>query len=206
MSPTRLILIRHGEVESRYQRVFGGRLDIDLSPNGRTQAAVLADWLRRKPIDAIYASPMKRVQLTLAPLLRNGAPAPVTLPGLREVDFGDWTGHAWEEIQEKFGVSAFDWLELLDRGAIPNAEAGAAYRARVEPCLRQILDRHGGQTAAIYCHGGVIRMILAILLDLPLPRLNAFEIDYASVTEVEWRPARVKIHLLNFAPWRDGTT
>ena len=41
-SPTRLYLIRHGEVEERYHRVFGGRIDMDLSPLGSEQAAAVA--------------------------------------------------------------------------------------------------------------------------------------------------------------------
>ena len=43
---TRLQLIRHGEVEAGYQKKFGGWLDMNLSPNGRRQARVLADYLR----------------------------------------------------------------------------------------------------------------------------------------------------------------
>ena len=66
---TRLLLIRHAEVEASYQGVFGGRIDMDLSPRGHDQAATLARYLHEKPLSAIYASPMKRVQQTLAPLL-----------------------------------------------------------------------------------------------------------------------------------------
>jgi len=202
--PTRLLLIRHAEVEARFHKVFGGRLDIALSPRGQAQAVALSDWLRRVPPDAIYASPMKRVQQTLAPLLNGGAPVPVILPALREVDFGDWTGLGWEAVNDRFGVNASEWLDHLDRGAIPNAESGSACRARVEPCLRDILSRHPGQRIALFCHGGVIRMILSLLLDLPLARMSAYEIEYASVTEVELRSRRAVIQLLNFTPWRDG--
>jgi broad specificity phosphatase PhoE len=203
MSTTRLFLIRHAEVEARYQRVFGGRIDMDISPHGQTQAAALGRYLRPKPLGAIYASPMKRVQQTLAPLLNNGAPAATVLPDLREVDFGDWTGLGWEAVRQKFGVSPYDWLGYLDRGAIPNAESKAACQARVEPCLREILRRHSGQNVAVFCHGGVIRLILSILLDLPLPKTVIFEIEYASVTEVAVAPPRTEIRLLNYTPWRD---
>ena len=74
---TRLLLTRHAEVEARYQAVFGGRIDMDLSPRGHEQAATLARYLQSKSLTAIYASPMKRVQQTLAPLLVNGAPKPI---------------------------------------------------------------------------------------------------------------------------------
>lgn len=199
---TRLLLIRHAEVETRYHRVFGGRIDMNISPLGHTQAAALADFLRHRPLDAIYASPMKRVQQTLAPLLNNGAPRPIVLPDLREVDFGDWTGLNYEEVLEKYGVTASAWLDELERGTIPNAETGATYRTRVEPCLQKILTGHNGKTVAVYCHGGVTRMMLAILLGLPLPKTEAFQIDYASVTDVAIGPERTRIELLNFTPWR----
>jgi broad specificity phosphatase PhoE len=52
------------------------------------------------------------------------------------------------------------------------------------------------------CHGGVVRMLLAILLDLPLPRMSAFEVDYASLTVVEQHRRGAEIQLLNFTPWR----
>ena len=202
-SATRLLLIRHAEVEARYQRVFGGRIDMALSPRGHEQAAALARYLHRKPLSAIYASPMKRVQQTLAPLLVNGAPQPVILPDLREVDFGDWTGLAWDEVQARFGVSPFAWLEQLECDGIANAESGETLRDRVEPCLRQILADHAAQPVVIACHGGIIRVLLAILLRWPLARLGAFEIEYASLTQVLVLPQRAELQLLNFTPWRE---
>lgn len=203
VSLTRLFLIRHAEVEARYQSVFGGRIDMNLSSRGHEQAAKLAEFLRRKKFDAIYASPMKRVQQTLAPLLNNGAPRPVLQPELREVDFGDWTGHGWNAVKDRFGASAFEWLQHLERGSIPNAEPAGDWRARVEPCLREMLGRHPGQAVAAFCHGGTIRMVLSILLELPLSRMSMFEFDYASVSEIEWQPHRTEIQLLNYTPWRE---
>ena len=203
-SSIRLFLIRHAEVEARYQRVFGGRIDMELSPHGHEQAAVLAGWLQRRRLDAIYASPMKRVHQTLVPLAGNGTPRPVIVDGLREVDFGDWTGLSWEDVRQKFQISAFEWLNQLEGARIPNAESAATFRSRVEPCLRQILDKHSGGSVAIVCHGGVVRMILAILLDLPLPKTGLFEIDYASVTHLEIFPHKTELQLVNFAPWRDS--
>ena len=177
---------------------------MDLSPRGQEQAAALARCLKRKTFHAIYASPMKRVQQTLVPVLQaNGVPPPVIMPDLHEVDFGDWTGLTFAEVLRKFGVSASSWLDLFGRGEIPNAENAATYRVRVELCVAEILQRHPGQRVAIFCHGGVIRQIIAILLDLPLPKTAGFEIEYASVTEVDIHPHRAEIQLLNFTPWRD---
>jgi len=205
MSVTRLILLRHAEVEAAYQRVFGGRIDMDLSPRGHEQAAVLARHLRATKFDAIYASPMKRVQQTLAPALGNHAPEPIVLPDLREIDFGDWTGLVWETACEQHGIEAHQWLEALDQGRVTNAEPIPAYKRRVEQCLQQIVLAHPGQTVAVFCHGGVIRALIAVALGIPLPLTGFFSVDYASVSELEVHPGgRFVLESLNHIPWSNG--
>jgi broad specificity phosphatase PhoE len=200
-----LILIRHAEVEIAYHRVFGGRIDMTLSPRGHEQAIVLANWLTNRKLDALYASPMKRVQETLVPFLKSAPTEQVIMNDLREVDFGDWTGHGFEAVLEKFGARASDWLDHIERGAIINGETGAQFRARVEPCVREIVQRHAGETIGIAAHGGVICMILSLITGLPLSRISLFNIAYASVSQVLLHPHRVEFELVNFTPWRDLT-
>lgn len=198
-----LWLVRHAEVEARYQRVFGGRIDMNLSPRGQAQAARLSDYLKNHSLHAVYTSPMKRVQQTFEPLRQGGAPEPMVMPEFREVDFGDWTGHSWEEVQEKFGVSPYHWLDQLDREGIRNAESAGKLRQRVQPALEHVLRSHPRQQVAIVCHGGVIRMILALLLGLPFKSMSMFEIEYASLTRLGFERGQVQLHLLNFSPWKD---
>jgi hypothetical protein len=48
----------------------------------------------------------------------------------------------------------------------------------------------------------VIRAALSLLLELPLVKTAAFDIAYASLTEVKVGPHGNEIRLLNFAPWQ----
>ena len=57
---------------------------MELSPAGQQQADRLASWLARTEFAAVYASPMRRVQLTYEPFRRHFPGEPVILPGLRE--------------------------------------------------------------------------------------------------------------------------
>ena len=200
---THLFLIRHGEVEARYHRVFGGRIDMELSPRGHDQARALARHLRGRQFDAIYASPMRRAQQTLAPLMEQRPRPAMILPALQEVDFGDWTGLNFPQVLERFKAHAYEWLHHLEQATIPNAECAQTLRARLEPCVRQMLMDHASQSVAVVCHGGVIRVILSLLLDLPLSKMAGFEIDYASLTWIEIQPHKTEVQLLNFTPWRD---
>lgn len=202
---TRLLLLRHAEVEESYQNVFGGRIDMNLSPRGHEQAAALARHLRATKFDAIYASPMKRVQQTLAPSLGDHMPRPVMMDDLREIDFGDWTGLVWEAACAQHGIEPHQWLEALDQGRVTNAEPIPAYKRRVELCLREIVTTHPGQTVGVFCHGGVIRTLIAIALGVPLPLTGYFSVDYASVTELEVHDGgRFVLESLNHLPWRNG--
>lgn len=201
--PVRLLLLRHGEVEERYHRIFGGRIDMELSSRGHEQARALARYVRQRPMQAIYVSPMRRAQQTLAPLVSHCPKPPVAEKDFREVDFGVWTGLSWEQVHARYGVRAFDWLKLLDASSIPQAESVPRFRARLEPPLRRILAEHAGETVGIVCHGGVIRMMLSILLNLPFSQMASFEIDYASLTRVDVHASKTEVMLLNFTPWRD---
>ncbi|HYE32803.1 MAG TPA: histidine phosphatase family protein [Methylomirabilota bacterium] len=203
VTPLRLFLIRHGEVEPKYHKVFGGRIDMELSPLGHEQVRALAQYCNRFTLDKVYASPMRRVKQTMAPLLEITGHEPVILPGLREVDFGVWTGLSWDAVTEKYNCSAFEWLDKLEAGEIAEAESTRDFRARVDEALRTILGAPNQQNVAVVCHGGVIRMLLSILLGLPLQRMAGFDIEYASITSVLYRPNKVEVQLLNLTPWRD---
>lgn len=202
--PTQLYLIRHGEVEERYHKVFGGsRIDMGLSERGQRQARAAAAWLAETPLDALYASPMLRVQQTLAPLASTKGLKPIIIPSLREVDFGDWTGYRWEGVQEHFGVSAFDWLEIIEDAGIPNGESGQELSHRVQPALEKILHDNPHKRVAVFCHGGIIRVILALLLGQPLRHMAHFNIEYGSISVVELQPEKkhaFEIELLNYCP------
>jgi len=200
-NPTRLFLVRHGEVEEKYHRIYGGRIDMNLSDRGRRQAATLGNFFQRERPDAIYCSSMKRALQTLALIQDGGALEPVILDELREIDFGEWTGLEWEEVARRHEAEVFDWLTLLDSGAVKGAESTADLRARLEPCLRRILGAHESQAVAIVCHGAVIRSLLSLLLDIPLNHFGAIDVSYASVTQVDWSSPRAVARYINHTPW-----
>jgi broad specificity phosphatase PhoE len=204
-APTQLYLIRHGEVETQYDKVFSGsRVDMGLSEHGHQQAHALGQWLAQRQIHALHASPMKRVQQTLAPYMQQRQDLPLEVhSGLQEMDFGLWTGHRWDGIQQHFGVSAYDWLGLIERGSIPQAESATDLRQRVRPILERILQQHSGQCIAIACHGGIIRIILSLFFQQELPRMAHYNIDYGSLTQLSTVPTKAhgfELDLLNFCP------
>jgi broad specificity phosphatase PhoE len=201
---TRVFLVRHGEVEEPYKGVFAGRTDIGLSPIGEKQALVTAKFLSEQNIHAVYASPMKRVKLTLEPFIKLTSLKPVFLDELVEIDFGAWTGYSFAEVEQHFGVNAYTWLDQIDNGRIPKAETTEDLVRRVKPAIDRIITKHKGENIAIFCHGGIIRVIISILVDIPLVKLGKIGIDYCSVNKVEINDNGASLRLLNFLPWKNG--
>lgn len=200
----RIVWLRHGEVDESFHETFGGTIDMGLSKTGERQAEIVSRYLESvSPIDTIYSSPMRRVRETLRPFLETEtSPEPVITSNLREVDFGVWTGLKWEEVSDQHGASAFDWLKHLESESIPEAERIPDFRNRVEETLEEIRGLGVGKTHLVVCHGGVIRMGLSLLLNIPLVATERFEVDYASLSVVDIFPMKTDLQSLNYTPWR----
>ena len=68
---TRLILIRHGESLGNSKRIILGHTDWDLSELGYRQAALAADALADRKVDAVYSSDLIRAYNTVLPMARS---------------------------------------------------------------------------------------------------------------------------------------
>ena len=73
---------------------------------------------------------------------------------------------------------------------------------RIKNSLDRILGGGEGGDVLVFCHGGVIRMLLSLLLKEPFASMDRFEVDYASLSVLEIRGGRVELKLHNFAPWQ----
>ena len=77
------------------------------------------------------------------PLKSHCMKAPVTVRILR-VDFGDWTGLTWGTSPARFGISAYQWLDLMDKAALPRCESAQTFPRGIEPAFREIIGGHAG--------------------------------------------------------------
>ncbi len=96
-----LHLIRHGEVENPQHVVYSRLPGYGLSQLGREQAAAAGQYLIRRPIVAIWSSPLERA-LETAHLIAAKFQLPVRIhPDLTEWKMADsWAGIVWEDLPE----------------------------------------------------------------------------------------------------------
>ncbi len=93
------------------------------------------------------------------------------LEDLKEMSFGDYEKHSYEELKELPEYQT--WIgDKTGTTAPPNGESAKAFQERVRKGFRQLVGlhklkefsvRHSGKEAhsAVVCHGGVISQIMA---------------------------------------------
>ena len=187
-SPTRLLLLRHGQTVLSIDRRYSGHGDPELTTVGRAQAAGAAARLATFPeITAVLTSPLRRALQTAESVAQTtGAPLEVR-DGLIETDFGEWEGLTFVEARERDPELHAKWLGAEDV-APPGGESFAAVRERVRAELASIVEAHEGETLVLVTHVTPIKMILRQALGGSAEILYRLHLDLACLSEVHVFP------------------
>lgn len=197
MASTWVYLIRHGEVEHAPEGRFFGHTDVGLSVAGLAQVEALGHHLGAEPIEAVYASDLRRARQSAAPLAARRGLTTVVVPALREVAMGRWEGLTFREIRVREPEALTRWLADPVAFAFPEGESLADLRARVMPALRDVVACHAGRRVAIVAHGGANRVILGEALGMPPGNVLRLAQDYACWSLIEYGGETAILHGLN---------
>jgi probable phosphomutase (TIGR03848 family) len=203
---TRFLLIRHAHCDPLGVSIAGRAPGIHLNERGRAEARALASRLSRLDITALYSSPLERTLETAAPIAQEQALEVTTAGGLLEVDFGEWTGKTFSELDQIPQWRSFNSYRSGTR--IPGGESMADVLARALPELNRIQDAHSGASSlvALVSHGDVLRMLIAHFLGMSWDLLHRLELSPASVSVVDFEPHHApRLLLLNSqGEWPEG--
>ncbi len=164
MSTTRLYLIRHGTTRLSAEDRFSGGTEVDLSDEGRWQAACLSKRLADDPIVAFYCSPMRRTVETATIIAKPFHLIPEQREGLREIHHGHWETMSRMDVEAQYPEEYAAWQEDPFTFAPEGGESGVMVMARALPVIREIVLKHAGQAVAVVSHKATIRLILSSLL------------------------------------------
>lgn len=196
-TPTRLYLIRHGQVADGHTHRYHGSNDIALSPEGEQQLARLARQLQSTPLAAVYTSNLRRSRDGAARLCEGRGLEPQPIPEFREIHFGIWEGLTFGEIAEQYPEELASRLQDLANFRIPGGESLQDVRDRAVPRLRELVAAHPGQSLALVAHAGVNRIILCEALSLPLEHLFRLDQNYGCLNIIDYFPDFTVVRMLN---------
>lgn len=191
---TTFYLMRHGNTTAG--ETIPGRLPgVHLSDNGRQQALRLAETLAEVPFDVIYSSPLDRTRETAAPLCERQKKNPVILEDIIEIDFGDWTGKSFQELEPNETWKQFHTFRSGTRP--PNGELMVDVQKRMVDRIESLRHEHPQGTLAIFSHGDPIKVAIAHYAGIPLDFILRIKISTGSFSVISvdnWGP---KIHCIN---------
>ncbi len=161
-TPTRLLLLRHGETELSVQRRYSGRGDPELTARGHDQAEAAA------VVDAL------------------GVPLEVC-EALTETDFGGWEGLTFAEAAERDPQLHARWLGD-EHVPPPGGESFADVGARVAAERAAILAAYPGETVVVVTHVTPLKMMLRAALAGGPEILYRLHLDLASLSVADFYP------------------
>ena len=176
-----LLLIRHAEpVRITAEESAGQPVDPTLTDAGRRQADRLAAWCAVEGVDHVVSSPLRRATETASPLATRLGLVTTIVDGLREYDAN---ADSYIPIDEMKSSDRARWNAMVEgRWEDFGGEPPHEFRARIVPCIDEIIAAHPGQRVAVVCHGGVINIYLAAVLDID--RELWFSPGYTSISRV----------------------
>lgn len=155
---TEIYLVRHGATKWNHSKRAQGQADVELDDAGYRQAIAAAEELSHVPLDAVYASDLKRAYRTAEPIAKTHGVEVETDPAFREIDQGEWEGLHVDEIRRRWPDL---WGPARHWSTRPGGESPAQVRARALEGIERVVRAHPGGRVAIVSHGGTIRWISA---------------------------------------------
>jgi alpha-ribazole phosphatase/probable phosphoglycerate mutase len=175
-----LDLMRHGEPVGG--RKYRGQLDDPLSEKGWMQ-------MRRAvgehcPWQAIVSSPLLRCADFARELAARHGLLLAMDDRLVELGFGAWEGRTADELTAEDPDALVRFRRDPVAHAPPGAEPLASFRGRILEAWNALREQHHGKHVLVIAHAGVIRMMVAHVLDIPLQHIFRLQVPSAGLTRL----------------------
>jgi alpha-ribazole phosphatase/probable phosphoglycerate mutase len=197
LTPTRLYLLRHGQVADGHTHLYHGNNDIELSPQGVKQLEKAAAQLREVELAGVYASDLTRAAQGAAIICRGRNLEHKTFPEFREIHFGLWEGLSFQEIAELYPDDLQARFRDLPNFRIPGGESLLDLKARALPALQKLVRQHHEQAFLLVAHAGLNRVILSEALGLTLQNLFRLDQNYGCLNIIDYFPDLAVVRLVN---------
>ena len=139
----RIVLIRPGSTDYDQQERIQGALDIPLNAAGLAEVARIAEELRDKEIDMIYAAPCEPAQQTGDALAKALAPEGEAAGRECRISImGCGRGCSSSDVRRKQPKVYRQWQEQPENVCPPEGEMLSHAQERVRTCMTKLLKRH----------------------------------------------------------------
>jgi alpha-ribazole phosphatase/probable phosphoglycerate mutase len=156
-----ILFIRHAATDMA--GTFCGHSNPPLNMRGRSQLSELVRTLNSESIDEIYASDLLRTRETGEAIAEARAIKYHLRSTLREINFGQWEGLTWKEIERKHSAYVQRWVADYPNLPAPDGESIGDFERRVLAEVKSLTIRARERDIVVVTHGGVLRTVMCRL-------------------------------------------
>ena len=203
---TRFIVIRHGQSMSNLEGYFTGQTNTPLSPTGRKQAELTADYiLSTYKFDKVYASDLSRAYDTAKAVADRVGMEVIPHVGLREIYAGKWEGVSFKELNDTNCEAWQVWRSNVGKCRCPGGESVAEVRERTVKTFTEIAEANEGKTIVIGTHATVLRTLICHCMGIDADGMKTLSwVPNASVTVVEYDSGELRIAVPTYDKHLEG--
>ena len=182
----KLYFIRHGRQNSGLCNV-----DVPLAEEGKRQAELVANRLKLYNIEKLYCSHLIRARET-AEIIGKALGLEANIEeDFREISFGDMEGLDGAQLKERFAEFLEERKKAKEDLPNPGGESGGDVFNRAMPLIRRIIEEaklDNKKNIAIVSHGGLIRSVVAGVLEAPFAKKLCIgkDLENCSITEINY--------------------
>ncbi len=190
-SSTKVVLVRHARTTYNEQGRFQGSSDESvLTAKGHQDAYATGLALKEYNFDAIYTSPLKRVQQTtqeiITALRQDNVPLVDSDRLLTEICMSHWQGLYYQEVKEKFAKDYHCWQNTPHLFSFDNVYPVLELFEKAKLFWQKVLSKHQGQTILIVAHGGTNRALISTAIGLQPESYHSLQQSNCGISHLEF--------------------
>ena len=194
---TSIYLVRHGQTAWNREEIFRGRADVPLDETGLKQAELAGEYLKEVEIDAIYSSPLSRALETAEKIARFHNLKVQPFEGIVDMSFGNWEGHAHQEIKKNDSETYRRWREEPHLVRLPGGESLDDVRVRSMAALNEVTKKHPGKALVLVSHRVVNKVLICGILGLDNSHFWQIRQDPTAINLIQYRNGKYILSLMS---------
>jgi broad specificity phosphatase PhoE len=172
-------LVRHGHHALLGRKLCGRMKGVALDELGCQEVARCAGAIAPRP-NLVQSSPQRRcVQSACILAALYGLPVEI-VPAVDELDYGDWTGQSFDDLERDPGWSV--WNTQRGTSRPPGGESMRAVQQRAVDHIEHLRRDLSSDTVVVVSHAEPIRAALLHYQGIDLDHFLSVEIEPASVS------------------------
>lgn len=194
----KIYVVRHAQTEANKNALIQGQCNTEITPEGLQNAKRMAQSFADKPITRIFASPIKRAQVTaglIADVCGISHEQIISDPRLMEIDLQPWVFQKIAELDMSDAPSSYKTYKSSPALFRPlSGESLFDVKARVAEAFADILKQCSeDDNIVIVSHSVAIRSLLLTVENKTVDQVWSYQVKPVSVTTLHASQGKVEV-------------